>query len=331
MPSSSKRQSCPRDIRSKGRPRRSVSSQRRRHVPRRRAWSLRRPWQGRAERKQDFEEGRPLILQASDCVGRSSSEQSGASVHSVGSDGHHAFTLFAGGRLSGHPNGWRPPTPRPRRERRKGYPIARHGPRPGRPRCLWSCRQRPEAPYKDAMPTPEKRFATCMLCEAMCGLTVSVLDGKATRIEGDRDDPLSRGHICPKAVALEDVRLDPDRVREPCAARRFEGWATVGWDRALAEAAQRVAASSRDTDATRSRSTSATRWPTTGTRSSGPASSLASSGRDRASRRRAPISFLICLRRSRCSGTRLSCPCRTSTARGSSASAQTRSSRTAAS
>jgi anaerobic selenocysteine-containing dehydrogenase len=64
---------------------------------------------------------------------------------------------------------------------------------------------------------------------------------RATRIEGDRDDPLSRGHICPKAVALEDIRLDPDRVREPCLREGAE-WRTVDWTRAMGEAGSRIAA-----------------------------------------------------------------------------------------
>jgi len=84
-----------------------------------------------------------------------------------------------------------------------------------------------------------------MLCEAMCGLAVDVEDGRATRIEGDRDDAFSRGHVCPKAVALEDVRLDPDRVRQPCV-RDGDRWAPVGWDRALDEAADRLARVARE-------------------------------------------------------------------------------------
>jgi len=91
----------------------------------------------------------------------------------------------------------------------------------------------------------ETRFATCMLCEAMCGLAVTVEGGLATRIEGDKDDPMSRGHVCPKAVALEDVRLDADRVREPCM-RDGEAWRRVGWDHALDEAGARLARVARD-------------------------------------------------------------------------------------
>jgi anaerobic selenocysteine-containing dehydrogenase len=86
-----------------------------------------------------------------------------------------------------------------------------------------------------AMPSPGTRFATCVLCEASCGLAVKVEDGKAVRIEGNEDDVFSRGHVCPKAVALEDVRLDPDRVVEPLVR---EGAATrpASWDEALGKA-----------------------------------------------------------------------------------------------
>jgi anaerobic selenocysteine-containing dehydrogenase len=81
-----------------------------------------------------------------------------------------------------------------------------------------------------------------MLCEAMCGLAVTIEDGRATRIEGDREDPFSRGHVCPKAVALEDIRLDPDRVREPCVRDPGGGgWRAVDWPRALDAAADSVA------------------------------------------------------------------------------------------
>lgn len=49
-----------------------------------------------------------------------------------------------------------------------------------------------------------------MLCEAVCGLEVTIDADKLVRVEGDRLDPFSRGHICPKAAGLDDVRTDPD-------------------------------------------------------------------------------------------------------------------------
>jgi anaerobic selenocysteine-containing dehydrogenase len=81
---------------------------------------------------------------------------------------------------------------------------------------------------------------TCSLCEALCGLAIEVQDGRVQAIRGDDDDVLSRGHICPKAVALQDVHDDPDRLRRPL--RRHGGaWQEVSWEEALDEAADRLA------------------------------------------------------------------------------------------
>ena len=66
---------------------------------------------------------------------------------------------------------------------------------------------------KDASPRIHHRV--CHLCEAMCGLVIQTEGDKVTDIRGDKDDPLSRGHVCPKAVALQDIHEDPDRLRKP--------------------------------------------------------------------------------------------------------------------
>ena len=58
-------------------------------------------------------------------------------------------------------------------------------------------------------------YRTCTLCEAMCGIAIDVAGEEILAIRGDADDPFSRGHICPKAVALKDVHEDPDRLRRP--------------------------------------------------------------------------------------------------------------------
>lgn len=84
------------------------------------------------------------------------------------------------------------------------------------------------------------RFHTCMLCEAMCGLDVELADdGSVLHVRGDRDDTFSKGHLCPKAMAIEDIRNDPDRVRTPLL-RGPNGFAPVPWPEAIAEAARRI-------------------------------------------------------------------------------------------
>ncbi|WP_404367804.1 molybdopterin-dependent oxidoreductase [Marinobacter sp.] len=73
---------------------------------------------------------------------------------------------------------------------------------------------------------------TCHLCEAMCGVAIEVTDGRISSIKGDENDPLSHGHICPKAVALQDLQEDPDRLKRPIR-RTAEGWEEMTWDQAF--------------------------------------------------------------------------------------------------
>jgi anaerobic selenocysteine-containing dehydrogenase len=80
-------------------------------------------------------------------------------------------------------------------------------------------------------------FRTCPLCEAGCGLEITLkptADGageEVTRIRGDRDDVFSHGFICPKGSTLWDLHTDPDRVRTPLVKRDGE-FVPVSWDEA---------------------------------------------------------------------------------------------------
>ncbi len=81
----------------------------------------------------------------------------------------------------------------------------------------------------------------CTLCEATCGIRVTLEDQRVVRIEGDPHDPFSKGHICPKAHGLGELQSDPDRLRTPM--RRTEsGFVPIGWEEALDLAAERLAA-----------------------------------------------------------------------------------------
>ncbi|NWB87715.1 molybdopterin oxidoreductase family protein [Pseudomonas gingeri] len=85
----------------------------------------------------------------------------------------------------------------------------------------------------------------CHLCEAICGLTIETTTTEAsvqiTSIKGDPLDTFSRGHICPKAVALQDIQNDPDRLRQPMR-RVGSDWLPIEWDEAFALVAERLAA-----------------------------------------------------------------------------------------
>ncbi|AHL76366.1 dehydrogenase [Stutzerimonas stutzeri] len=80
----------------------------------------------------------------------------------------------------------------------------------------------------------------CHLCEAICGLTIETRDEQIVSIKGDPQDSFSRGHICPKAVALQDIQNDPDRLRHPMR-RVGNEWQAIEWDAAFELVAERLA------------------------------------------------------------------------------------------
>jgi anaerobic selenocysteine-containing dehydrogenase len=79
-------------------------------------------------------------------------------------------------------------------------------------------------------------YRTCPLCEAGCGLEISVVRGddgteRVGRIRGDVDDVFSKGFICPKGSTLRQLHEDPDRLRRPLV-RRDGVHVEVSWDEA---------------------------------------------------------------------------------------------------
>ncbi|WAZ20661.1 molybdopterin oxidoreductase family protein [Streptomyces cinnabarinus] len=55
----------------------------------------------------------------------------------------------------------------------------------------------------------------CPLCEATCGLTLTIEGTRVTGARGDREDVFSKGFICPKGASFGAVDGDPDRLRAP--------------------------------------------------------------------------------------------------------------------
>ncbi|HSI27559.1 MAG TPA: molybdopterin-dependent oxidoreductase [Aeromicrobium sp.] len=82
----------------------------------------------------------------------------------------------------------------------------------------------------------ETKLGVCNLCEAICGLELTIEGSTVTGVRGHADDPLSRGHICPKGVAIGDIYSDPDRLKHP--VRRVgtgekARWEEISWDEAF--------------------------------------------------------------------------------------------------
>lgn len=81
----------------------------------------------------------------------------------------------------------------------------------------------------------------CPFCDQHCGTLVTVDEAthNVVRVRGDKDDPLSRGFVCPKVYALTEYHTDPDRLTAPLIKRngKFE---PASWEEALDYAADRI-------------------------------------------------------------------------------------------
>lgn len=85
----------------------------------------------------------------------------------------------------------------------------------------------------------KKHYSTCTLCEAMCGIEVKTDADQIISIAGDKNNPFSQGHVCPKAATLKELYDDPDRLRQP--VKKVAGkWVETSWEDALDLTARRI-------------------------------------------------------------------------------------------
>jgi anaerobic selenocysteine-containing dehydrogenase len=74
----------------------------------------------------------------------------------------------------------------------------------------------------------------CPLCEANCGLELSISGSTVTSVRGDKADVFSHGYICPKGVALGEVDADPTRLNTPLVRNSRGELLPATWDEAFA-------------------------------------------------------------------------------------------------
>jgi formate dehydrogenase major subunit len=83
--------------------------------------------------------------------------------------------------------------------------------------------------------------SVCPFCAVGCGQNVYVKDEKVVQIEGDPDSPISRGRLCPKGAASENLVNSPLRetkvsYRRPHATE----WEELDLETAMDMIAERV-------------------------------------------------------------------------------------------
>jgi anaerobic selenocysteine-containing dehydrogenase len=86
----------------------------------------------------------------------------------------------------------------------------------------------------------EQHWSFCRICNAMCGIVVTVgADGVVEQVRGDADHALSRGYTCPKGRAIPALHHDPRRLDEPLVGRGDDR-RPAAWDDVLDDLEARV-------------------------------------------------------------------------------------------
>lgn len=92
----------------------------------------------------------------------------------------------------------------------------------------------------------------CCYCAGGCGSICSVRDGELINVEGDPDNPINLGGLCPKGASMFQLRnvVDPEtreviknpaRVTKPMVRRPgSDHWEDISWDDAISEIARHI-------------------------------------------------------------------------------------------
>ncbi|MGG0717236.1 molybdopterin-dependent oxidoreductase [Robertmurraya massiliosenegalensis] len=76
----------------------------------------------------------------------------------------------------------------------------------------------------------------CRACIARCGVLAHVKNGRVIKLEGDPDQPMSKGKLCAKGLAGIQALYHPNRNKYPMkrvGERGENNWKRISWDEAL--------------------------------------------------------------------------------------------------
>src|SRR5262245_16789913 len=82
-------------------------------------------------------------------------------------------------------------------------------------------------------------------CPDACSLHVTVEDGRAIRLQGDKEDPVTAGFLCERTSRFLDRHYDPSRFTSPMLRRNGE-LVPIGWNEALDLAANKLLAAKKE-------------------------------------------------------------------------------------
>ncbi|HEY6004690.1 MAG TPA: hypothetical protein VIV57_17580, partial [Anaeromyxobacter sp.] len=98
-------------------------------------------------------------------------------------------------------------------------------------------------PPEDIVPGQPLYYRTaCRECSAGCGVTARTREGRATKLEGNPEDPVGRGALCARGQAAVQALYHPERFRGPMRRGSDGALAPISWDDAEDALAKAVTA-----------------------------------------------------------------------------------------
>ena len=103
--------------------------------------------------------------------------------------------------------------------------------------------RRVESAQVTAAPTTKIVKTCCRACISDCGVLAHVKDGRVIKLEGNPDQPMSKGRLCAKGLAGIQALYHPNRNKYPMlrvGARGENKWKRISWDEALDTIARKL-------------------------------------------------------------------------------------------
>ena len=81
----------------------------------------------------------------------------------------------------------------------------------------------------------------CHFCSGGCGLLLHIKDGKLVHLDGNPDNPINEGTLCPKAASLAQVAYSPERPKNPLyRAPGSDKFVDISWEEAYDRIAKKI-------------------------------------------------------------------------------------------
>ncbi|MBI5642559.1 MAG: molybdopterin-dependent oxidoreductase [Deltaproteobacteria bacterium] len=99
-------------------------------------------------------------------------------------------------------------------------------------------------PPEDIVPGVANWYASaCTQCSAGCGVLVRVMEGRAKKIEGNPQHPVSKGKVCARGQSSLQALYNPDRIKKPLKRRGERGsgdFTEITWEEAIKTLSQNL-------------------------------------------------------------------------------------------